>query len=354
MVGGYRRPAPARRLAPAAPGAGRRKPQPGRCRRQGTAVRVAHRPEQDRGRRRPLREARGDRRPLGPDLVRPGHVPRRLGTLHDHRGRGQPLGGRRGRRRGQSQVHLGRDLRRSGSGTPARPSCSTGRDASSPIRTSAWCCAPTKPRSDRSRPCAPPFSPGPARRPPARTLRARRCWRRWRRSPASTGASSSSSRSPRPSGRSTPRCGAPAALLVAGAVLAAVLAYWLTQRMIGPIRLLEDGVARIGAGQFDHRISLATGDEFERLADPLQRDGRRAVGFAGALGAHQPAQALSRAAGGRTGRPHRRRPRARRAARRGGRGVLRPARLHRLLGATPSPRPSSACCANTTTRWKGW
>lgn len=56
------------------------------------------------------------------------------------------------------------------------------------------------------------------------------------------------------------------ALLIAGAALAAVLAYWLTQRMIGPVRLLEDGVARIGAGQFEHRISLATGDEFERLA----------------------------------------------------------------------------------------
>ena len=57
-----------------------------------------------------------------------------------------------------------------------------------------------------------------------------------------------------------------AALLIAGAALAAVLAWWLAQRMIGPIRLLEDGVARIGAGQFEHRISLATGDEFEQLA----------------------------------------------------------------------------------------
>ena len=57
-----------------------------------------------------------------------------------------------------------------------------------------------------------------------------------------------------------------AALLVAGAALAAVLAWWLAQRMIGPIRLLEDGVTRIGAGQFDHRIDLRTGDEFERLA----------------------------------------------------------------------------------------
>jgi class 3 adenylate cyclase len=56
------------------------------------------------------------------------------------------------------------------------------------------------------------------------------------------------------------------ALLVAGTALAAILAYGLTRRMVGPIRLLEDGTARIGAGQFDHRIDLATGDEFERLA----------------------------------------------------------------------------------------
>lgn len=55
-------------------------------------------------------------------------------------------------------------------------------------------------------------------------------------------------------------------LLVAGAALAAALAYWLTQRMTRPILLLEDGVARIGAGQFDHRIDIATGDELERLA----------------------------------------------------------------------------------------
>ena len=57
------------------------------------------------------------------------------------------------------------------------------------------------------------------------------------------------------------------ALLIAGTALAAILAYWLTQRMIGPIRLLEEGVTRIGAGQFGHRINLATSDEFERLAN---------------------------------------------------------------------------------------
>ena len=56
-------------------------------------------------------------------------------------------------------------------------------------------------------------------------------------------------------------------LLVVGALLAAGLAYWLAQRMVEPIRVLEEGVARIGAGQFDHRITIKTGDEFERLAN---------------------------------------------------------------------------------------
>jgi adenylate cyclase len=36
--------------------------------------------------------------------------------------------------------------------------------------------------------------------------------------------------------------------------------------MTGPIRLLEEGTERIGAGDFKHRISIATGDELERLA----------------------------------------------------------------------------------------
>lgn len=57
------------------------------------------------------------------------------------------------------------------------------------------------------------------------------------------------------------------ALLVCGSGLAAAVAYWLTQRMVRPIRLLEGGVARIGAGQFDHRIDIATDDEFEHLAE---------------------------------------------------------------------------------------
>ena len=93
------------------------------------------------------------------------------------------------------------------------------------------------------------------------------------------------------------------ALLIAGAVLAAMLAYWLAQRMIGPIRLLEDGVARIGAGQFDHRINLATNDEFERLASRFNEMAGELSVSQGALGTHKPAQALSCAASGRAGGP---------------------------------------------------
>src|SRR3954471_19503222 len=55
-------------------------------------------------------------------------------------------------------------------------------------------------------------------------------------------------------------------LLLAGALFAGALAYWLAGRMTGPIRLLEDGAERIGAGRFDHRIAITTGDELGRLA----------------------------------------------------------------------------------------
>src|SRR5215472_13115713 len=55
-------------------------------------------------------------------------------------------------------------------------------------------------------------------------------------------------------------------LLLAGAMFAACLAYFLAGRMAGPIRLLEQGAERIGAGQFDHKIDISTGDELEGLA----------------------------------------------------------------------------------------
>jgi adenylate cyclase len=55
-------------------------------------------------------------------------------------------------------------------------------------------------------------------------------------------------------------------LLLAATIFAAGLAFWLAQHMAGPVRLLEEGTQKIGAGQFEHRINITTGDELERLA----------------------------------------------------------------------------------------
>ena len=56
------------------------------------------------------------------------------------------------------------------------------------------------------------------------------------------------------------------ALIAVGAFFAFALAYWLAHRMSGPIRQLEDGVRRVGTGQFSHRIKISSGDELEQLA----------------------------------------------------------------------------------------
>ena len=56
-------------------------------------------------------------------------------------------------------------------------------------------------------------------------------------------------------------------LIAIGALFALALAWWLARLMAGPIQQLEDGVQRIGAGQFDHRITISSGDEMEQLAN---------------------------------------------------------------------------------------
>lgn len=58
-----------------------------------------------------------------------------------------------------------------------------------------------------------------------------------------------------------------AGFILAGTLFAALLAWLVARRMTEPIRQVERGVANIGAGQFDYRIELATGDELERLAN---------------------------------------------------------------------------------------
>jgi HAMP domain-containing protein len=62
-----------------------------------------------------------------------------------------------------------------------------------------------------------------------------------------------------------------AALLGLALGLATMAALFLARRMVVPIRLLQAGAARIGAGELDRRIDIHTGDEFEGLAGDFNR-----------------------------------------------------------------------------------
>src|SRR5262249_36986037 len=57
------------------------------------------------------------------------------------------------------------------------------------------------------------------------------------------------------------------ALIGLGVVLSVLASLLLARRMVTPIRALEAGAARIGAGALDQRLDLRTGDELEGLAE---------------------------------------------------------------------------------------
>ena len=60
-------------------------------------------------------------------------------------------------------------------------------------------------------------------------------------------------------------------LLVVGLIGATLVAMVLARRMTGPIRELQAGAARIGAGNLERRIDIHTGDELEALAQQFNR-----------------------------------------------------------------------------------
>jgi signal transduction histidine kinase len=60
-------------------------------------------------------------------------------------------------------------------------------------------------------------------------------------------------------------------LLLAGLLLSAVGALALARGMVRPIRTLDEGARRIGAGDLDQRIEVRTGDELQGLADQFNR-----------------------------------------------------------------------------------
>ncbi|HEX4884281.1 MAG TPA: GAF domain-containing protein, partial [Casimicrobiaceae bacterium] len=60
-------------------------------------------------------------------------------------------------------------------------------------------------------------------------------------------------------------------LLLGGLVISAFAALFLARGMVRPIRTIQEGAQRIGAGHLDHRIDIRTGDELEALATQFNR-----------------------------------------------------------------------------------
>src|SRR5262249_20125826 len=60
-------------------------------------------------------------------------------------------------------------------------------------------------------------------------------------------------------------------LLAMGLVVAVIAGMILARRMIVPIRALQGGAFRLGAGEFSHRIAVRTGDELETLGNQFNR-----------------------------------------------------------------------------------
>jgi signal transduction histidine kinase len=62
-----------------------------------------------------------------------------------------------------------------------------------------------------------------------------------------------------------------AVLVLLGVGLSVLVSLVLARRMVRPIRTLQEGAAKIGAGELGHRLELKTRDELEALADQFNR-----------------------------------------------------------------------------------
>ena len=60
-------------------------------------------------------------------------------------------------------------------------------------------------------------------------------------------------------------------LFVLGLGLSVLASVLLARRMVAPIQLLQEGAARIGAGNLGHRIEVRTGDELQALGEEFNR-----------------------------------------------------------------------------------
>jgi signal transduction histidine kinase len=62
-----------------------------------------------------------------------------------------------------------------------------------------------------------------------------------------------------------------ALLLLGGFVISALAALAMARRMVRPIRTLQEGAQKIGAGELEQKIDVRTGDELEALAGEFNR-----------------------------------------------------------------------------------
>jgi signal transduction histidine kinase len=60
-------------------------------------------------------------------------------------------------------------------------------------------------------------------------------------------------------------------LLLIGLGLALIASLFVARRVVRPVRILREGVERIGAGDLGYRLDLKTGDEIEVLADEFNK-----------------------------------------------------------------------------------
>jgi len=64
-------------------------------------------------------------------------------------------------------------------------------------------------------------------------------------------------------------------IVVLGLALSVLASLLLARRMVAPIRVLQEGAARVGAGDLGHRIEVRTGDELEVLGEEFNRTASR-------------------------------------------------------------------------------
>ena len=73
-----------------------------------------------------------------------------------------------------------------------------------------------------------------------------------------------------------------ALLLLSGLIVSIGASLVLVRRMVAPIKTMQTGAARIGAGELEHRIEVKTGDELQALGDEFNRmAGRLQESYAG-------------------------------------------------------------------------